>query len=202
MTITIVETGLANIASVRAAFKRLGRQTRLTNDPNEVRQADRVVLPGVGSFGAGMTQLNQLDLVEPLRTRIADDRPTLGICLGLQLLATQSEESIGVKGLSCLQTEVKQFPGTVKCPQFGWNWIANENTSVLGEGGYVYYANSYRLTQCPDGWSSGWTKYGGDFVGCLQRGSVVACQFHPELSGAYGSEVIKRWLSLGSKNVC
>ncbi len=85
MTITIVETGLANVASVRAAFKRLGRQTRLTKDPIEVRQADRLVLPGVGSFGAGMAQLNELKLIEPLRTRIADDRPTLGICLGLQI---------------------------------------------------------------------------------------------------------------------
>ena len=202
MGVYIVETGLANVASVAAAFKRLGQDAKLTTNTSTIEKADFVVLPGVGSFGAGMAQLERLKLVDPLRDRINEGKPTLGICLGLQLLAQCSEESPGVSGIGCIETEVTAFPSSVRRPQFGWNWLANENTAVLGEGGYVYYANSFRMTACPAGWTAGWTNYGGQFIGCLQRGAVVTCQFHPELSGRYGGEILNRWLLLGGQTPC
>jgi len=202
MDIKILSTGVANVASVTAAFQRLGCQTSLITDEDTVKDAEYLVLPGVGSFAAGMASLREKNLIDILRQRIDAQRPTLAICLGLQLLADSSEESPGVRGLGCVPTPVEAFPDTVRRPQFGWNWLSNEDAPVLGEGGYVYYANSYRLTQCPPGWTSGWTQYGGAFIGCIQRGPVVACQFHPELSGAYGAQVLSRWLNQGRTDPC
>jgi imidazole glycerol phosphate synthase glutamine amidotransferase subunit len=149
-----------------------------------------------------MDSLRAQGLVDAVQDRVRQGRPTLAICLGLQLLADTSEESPGIKGLGCIPNQVKAFPETVRRPQFGWNWLSNENTGVLGDGGYVYYANSYRITDCPPGWTSGWTEYGGTFIGCLQKGAVVACQFHPELSGAYGAEILTRWLEQGKDKTC
>ena len=150
----------------------------------------------MGSFGAGMSSLSKSNLIEILQKRVRNNQPTLAICLGLQLLCKSSEESPNVTGLNCISESIRALPKIVKRPQFGWNWIANENTSILGDGGYVYYANSYCLPRSPTGWKSGWTDYGHPFVGCLQRGAVVACQFHPELSGTYGSQILGRWLDL------
>ena len=202
MNVKIVKTGVANVASVSAAFSRLGCEAALTESVAAVTTADALVLPGVGSFGAGMESLQERGMVDALRTRIAEGRPTLAICLGLQLLAETSEESPGVRGLGCLPLAVGSFPATVARPQFGWNWLANENAPVLGEGGYVYYANSYRLTNAPTGWQSGWSNHGEAFIGCLQKGAVVACQFHPELSGPYGSQVLGRWLDTARSTTC
>ena len=202
MEVKILSTGVANVASVIAAFQRLKCRTSLVTDVETIENTDFLVLPGVGSFAAGMDSLREKSLVNVLQNRIAAQRPTLAICLGLQLLATTSEESPGVQGLQCIPNQVEAFPETVRRPQFGWNWLSNENTSVLGDGGYVYYANSFRITECPSGWTAGWTEYGGAFVGCLQKGAVVACQFHPELSGAYGAQVLSRWLEAGRAATC
>ena len=202
MEVTIVETGLANLASVRAALERLDCKVRLTKSPKVVGQASAVVLPGVGSFGAGMESLHRYDLVSVLKARIAERKPTLCICLGLQLLASTSEESPATAGIGAFDGKVQSFPNTVRSPQFGWNRITNENTSVLGTGGYVYYANSYRLAVSPSGWQSGWTDYGGPFVGCLQSGAVVGCQFHPELSGSYGAQILSRWIDMSTEVSC
>lgn len=202
MEVNILSTGVANIASVIAAFKRLNCQTKLISDAHAVTEAHSLVLPGVGSFQSGMASLVDKGLVDALRMRISDGRPTLAICLGLQLLAEASEESPGVPGLSCIASTLTAFPNTVASPQFGWNWLSNENAPVLGDGGYVYYANSYRMTECPDGWGSGWTEYGGPFVGCIQKGAVVACQFHPELSGEYGSTILANWLNGERRATC
>ncbi|MBV71813.1 MAG: imidazole glycerol phosphate synthase subunit HisH [Myxococcales bacterium] len=202
MEVNILSTGVANVASVVAAFKRLNCKTKLISDAHAVTESPFLVLPGVGSFQSGMASLVDKGLVDALRVRISDGRPTLAICLGLQLLAEASEESPGVRGLSCIASTLTAFPNTVASPQFGWNWLSNENAPVLGDGGYVYYANSYRMTECPDGWGSGWTEYGGPFVGCLQKGAVVACQFHPELSGEYGSTILANWLNDERRATC
>ena len=202
MIVSILTTGVANVASVVAAFTRLNCQTKLVSDAGAINDSDFLVLPGVGSFQSGMSSLLDKGLTDALRDRIAEGRPTLAICLGLQLLADASEESPGVRGLGVISETVTAFPDSVASPQFGWNWLSNENAPVLEEGGYVYYANSYRMTECPDGWGSGWTEYGGPFVGCIQKGAVVACQFHPELSGAYGNTILANWLSEGRRVPC
>ncbi|MGB0647579.1 MAG: imidazole glycerol phosphate synthase subunit HisH [Bradymonadia bacterium] len=201
-SVTIIETGLANVASVSAAFRRLEVPVQTTRSVNAIENERYVVLPGVGSFGAGMRTLGDLGMVDAIKRRVRMNSPTLAICLGLQLLCDHSDESPGFNGLGCIKGAVQAFPTSVTSPQFGWNWIANENTSVLGDGGFVYYANSYRLSTPPVDWQHGWSDHGGTFVGCLQRDQVVACQFHPELSGSYGSEILNAWLKGGSEETC
>lgn len=194
MKVHIIETGLANQASVSAAFRRLGAQVVITQDPAVVRDADRLVLPGVGAFGPGMAVLRSAGLTEVLRARITALRPTLAICLGMQLLATTSAESPGVEGLGCWDTAVGAFPDTVSTPQFGWNAVEADGAGRVEDGGYVYFANSYRITTAPAGWTAAWSTYGDRFCAALERGGVLACQFHPELSGPYGARLLSRWL--------
>ena len=195
--VAVVRTGAANLASVVAALKRLGSLTPVvTDDPDDVLRAPFVVLPGVGAFGAAMARLKDRGLVEPLRQRIERGAPTLAICLGLQLLARASEESPGIAGLGVIESCVTRYEGSVRIPQMGWNRVEPEAGFVLSTPGYAYFANSYRLTTCPEGWSAAWSTYAGRFIAAIQRGTVVACQFHPELSGTYGRDLLRSWLAL------
>lgn len=215
MRVVIIATGIANTASVEAAFARLGAEVAHTTDAGLVARARAVVLPGVGSFGAGMDVLRRLELVEVLRERIAHGRATLAVCLGLQLLCRGSEESPGVEGLGVLDAVVRRFPDTVSVPQFGWNRVRAGEGSRLIEDGYAYFANSYRIlperdARAQDGgaplagargceWGSDWmratTEYAGAFVSAIERGAVLGCQFHPEISGAWGQALLGRWLA-------
>lgn len=195
MRALIVRTGVANVASIAAALRRCGLDPEITADPDAVRKSELVVLPGVGSFGAGMDALRRSGLDEALIERIDAGRATLAVCLGLQLLAMVSEETPGVRGLGVIEATVARFPRDMRTPQFGWNRVETDGDSVLGEPGYAYYANSYRLTDAPPGWIAGWSDHGGRFVGALRRGPVVACQFHPELSGEWGLGLIRRWVA-------
>lgn len=194
MDVCIVKTGLANIASVRAALERLGAQCTLTDAPSEITKADRLVLPGVGAFGAGMQRLREKGLEDCIQNRIQADRPTLAICLGLQLLCQDSAETPDVAGLSCIPASVGRFSDAVTVPQLGWNRIQADSNCRYLSSGYVYYANSYRIAAAPEGWHSATSEYDGTFCGALERGAILACQFHPELSGALGSKILDRWL--------
>lgn len=195
--VVIVPTGTANIASVMAAFRRLGAESRLAERPDEVVTASHVMLPGVGAFGASMARLREHGLYDALRRRIAADRPTICICVGHQLLFEASEESPGVAGLGAIPSEVGRFTGEdVRVPQFGWNRVRpGEGCGLLDEG-YAYFANSFRATAAP-GWKIARGEHGGPFVAAVERGNVIGCQFHPELSGAYGSALLARFLELG-----
>lgn len=192
-TATIVRTGVANTASVTAALGRCGCRCVLSDDPGEVTAAGLLVLPGVGSFSAGMESLGRAGLVDAVRARVAGGGPTLAICLGLQLLCAASEESPGVAGLGVIDSTVARFGGGVRVPQFGWNQV--ETGGGLVEPGHAYFANSYRLAAAPAGWSVSWAEHGGRFVAAIERGEVLACQFHPELSGAWGAGLLERWLA-------
>lgn len=192
--VAIIETGVANIASVRAALTRLGVTHYGVQTPEAIAAADRLVLPGVGAFAAGMSRLVELELVEALRARVAADRPTLAICLGLQLLCRGSDESPGVEGLGIIPAHVGRFGDHVRVPQLGWNHIRPSAGCRLLEAGHVYFANSYRLDALPDGWEGAVADHGGEFVAAVERGAVLACQFHPELSGAFGAALLARWL--------
>lgn len=195
--VTMIETGVANVASVRAAFRRLKTELTPARDADAIRDAERVILPGVGAFGAGMAHLAQNGIGEALKARIEAGKPTLTICLGLQLLAESSEESPGVAGLGVLPLAVRRFTGPQRVPQLGWNEISPSPENPWTTKGFAYFANSFRLTEAPPGWDVAWADYGGPFVAALRRGEVLACQFHPELSGAFGAELLQRWLEGG-----
>lgn len=195
LDVAIVATGVANLASVAAAFRRLGAAPQVVDDPDAVRGARAVVLPGVGAFGAGATALRQRGLDDALRARIEAGQPTLAICLGMQLLAAASEESPGAPGLGVFAQVLQRFPAGVRTPQFGWNEIRPDPACELLAPGHVYFANSYRLTAAPDGWRAAWAEHGGEFVAALERDRLLACQFHPELSGELGAAILGRWLA-------
>lgn len=197
-TVTIINTGIANIASVAAACSRLGAAVEIVRTPQAVERAERLVLPGVGAFAAGMRALTELALVEPLRRRLITDRPTLCICLGLQLLCRASEESPGVIGLGLIEETVQPFPRTVRTPQFGWNRVTPVPGSRLLSPGFASFANSYRLSRIPQGWGGATAEHAGTFVAALERGNTLACQFHPELSGPWGLALLERWMDASS----
>lgn len=189
----LVSTGTANIASVRAGLRRVGIEARPAGNPDDVRTASRIVLPGVGSFGAAMESIDRQGLREALTGYVTEGRPLLAICLGMQLLCSSSEESRGVNGLGIVNDRIRRIPETVRVPQLGWNKVKPAGaTRVLAEG-WAYFANSYRLETIPDDWTGATAEYGGEFVAALERGPQLACQFHPELSGAWGAELIRSW---------
>ena len=193
--VAVVATGTANTASVMAAFARLGAEPEVAVDPEEVALSDRVVLPGVGSFGAAIAEIDRLGMRQALRERLWEGRPTLAICVGMQLLAISSEESDGALGLEIFDEPVRRFPETVLVPQLGWNRVeAGPECRYVGDG-WAYFANSYRLGSVPDGWVAATADHGGRFVAALERGEVLACQFHPELSGTWGRSVLAGWLA-------
>ncbi len=193
--VVVVRTGTANLASVLAGLRRAGAVPEVSDARAAIVAADRLVLPGVGAFGAAMERLIACELVDVLADRVRAGRPTLAVCLGLQLLGTGSAESPGVAGLGVLAAGATRFGAGVRVPQLGWNRVTPEPGCRLLTEGYAYFANSYRLTAAPPGWSAAWAEYDGRFVAALERGPVLACQFHPELSGAWGLALLRRWLA-------
>lgn len=192
--VTIIDTGVANTASVSAAFERLGCAVTLTTDPVEAGRADLLVLPGVGRFAAGMSFLRDSMLDTIITDRVERDEPLLAVCLGLQLLAISSEESPGVPGLGIIDRPVTRFPAAARTPQHGWNLVTPEPDSDI-DPGYAYYSNSYRIESVPTGWSGAMSDHAGLFLACAERGRTTACQFHPELSGRWGASLIEQWIN-------
>jgi len=193
--VVLVRTGVANLASVLAALQRLGVRPEVTTDAARVAAADAAILPGVGAFGAGVAALREHGLDTALRARVAAERPLLAVCLGLQLLASTSDETPGVTGLGLLDAHVARFPDTVKVPQLGWNQVVPDDGCTFLAPGYAYFANSFRLVDAPAGWRAARADHGGPFVAALERGPILACQFHPELSGPWGLALLDRWLA-------
>lgn len=190
----MVRTGTANLASIAAGLKRAGATPRLVDNPEDVVRADLLVVPGVGTLAAAMERLEQSDVIAPLRDRILSNRPTLSVCLGMQLLCEESEESAGVKGLGCVSERITRFPKGNRIPQLGWNRVRAPLDARFLEDGYFYFANSYCLRETPNGWKGARADYGVPFVAAMEKGSQLACQFHPELSGKAGLRVMERWL--------
>lgn len=190
----ILRTGVANVASVRAALERIGASPVEIESAGEVRELDYLVFPGVGSFGAGMARLRRDGLAEAIQERVELGKPTMAICLGMQLLFESSDETPGVEGLGILPGHVARFPSTVRIPQFGWNRVEAPESASFLRTGYAYFANSYRVLEVPEGWKAGIAHHGGAFVAAFEKGNVLACQFHPELSGSWGMELMSRWM--------
>ncbi len=194
--VTIVATGVANTASVSTSLRRCGASVQITDDPAQVRDAEALVLPGVGSFAAGMERLRERGLDVPIIERIGEGRPMLAICLGLQLLFEGSDESPGVAGLGVIPGVIRRFDPSVRTPQFGWSRVEAGTGCAVLDSGDAYFANSYRVGEPPQGWVAATSEHGARFVAALERGPVVACQFHPELSGSWGLALLTRWLAL------
>lgn len=196
--IQIINTGVANIRSLQAAFDRLGQSWNLTEDADEIRTATHVVLPGVGAFAAAAESLDRLQLRDTIKTRLENSSQlTLCICLGMQLLCEASEEAESAVGLGIIPKTIKRFDDDVPVPQLGWNTVSPaEQDNAPYVSGEAYFANSFRLTDTPpDDWGYAQTDYGGTFISSVWRGKTLACQFHPELSGAWGQQVLANWIA-------
>jgi imidazoleglycerol phosphate synthase glutamine amidotransferase subunit HisH len=218
MEVAVVTTGTANTASVLAWLARAGVAARLVTEAREVELAAALVLPGVGAFGAAMAHLAAIGLVAPLRERLLARRPTLGICLGMQLLFESSEESPGIAGLGIVPGAVRRLPPIARVPHMGWNTVspplplgeemvaAPAAAEVRGRRvactgippGLAYFANSYAALEHPDGWRTATTTHTIPFIAAISSGPVLACQFHPELSSAYGRTLLDLWLARAS----
>ncbi len=191
-------TGHANVRSLLNAFERLGVDAGLTADPETVRRAGRVVLPGVGAFGAVAARLEQGGLMQALRERVAAGRPLLGICLGLQLLLEASEESPGARGLGAVSGTVTRLAvqAGAKVPHMGWNLVEPVGADpVLGAKPFhAYFVHSYAARPAASGDVAAWCDYAGDrFPAAIRRGAAVAVQFHPERSGPAGLALLERF---------
>lgn len=190
----LVQTGTANVASVCAALRRASATPVFAQSAEEILRARFLVLPGVGAFGAAMKNLQSAGWVEPLRARFQVGRPTLAICLGLQLLAESSEESPGVTGLGVVPGVIERFSEPLRIPQFGWSPIQASSRASFLRSGYSYFANSFCMRKAPEGWDVAYADYGGAYIAAMERKGVLACQFHPELSGQWGHDLLTRWL--------
>lgn len=203
MDVVIVDTGRSNAASLAAALERAGAAPRLSVDPADVRRAAFAALPGVGSFGAVMDRLRAMGMDAVLRERVERGLPTLGACLGMQLFFESSEESPGARGIGAIPGAITAYGPGVRSPQFGWNRLSLPGADGVlarapgSEPPSAYFANSYKLDEAPAGWVAASAYYGASFVAALERGPVLLCQFHPELSGAWGQALLGRWLTLG-----
>jgi len=192
--VAIIDSGVANLAAVESALVALEVDHTITASPDAVLDASHVVLPGVGRFSAGLETLRRRGLDEAVRTVHEAGKPLLAICLGMQMLGEGSDESPDTPGLGIVAGRLQRLPDSVRVPHLGWNQVRAGEESGLPSG-TAAFANSYYLPKPPTGWSAGWTTHGARFVSMLARGRTLACQFHPELSGAFGMGLITDWLS-------
>lgn len=203
--VLVVATGTANTASMLAGVFRAGGVPRLSDDPAAIERAGAVVLPGVGTLGAAMAGLEARGLDAVLARRMREGRATLAVCLGLQLLCEGSDESPATAGLGILPARVARLEGEVRVPHMGWNQVVptgGDEAPGLVEPGYAYFAHSYRLATAPAGWRVSVVDYGGRWVAAVERGAVLACQFHPELSGTWGTALLARWIARATEGSC
>ncbi|MDX1270760.1 imidazole glycerol phosphate synthase subunit HisH [Bizionia paragorgiae] len=193
MNVVIIDYGAGNIKSLQYAFNRLGSSAILTNSPEKIKAADRVIFPGVGQASSAMKMLqkNKLDHLIPSLTQ-----PVLGICLGMQLLCNTSEEG-NTKGLGIFDTQVKQFSKNVKVPQVGWNTIENLKSDLfksINDKAYMYLVHSYYAAINYQ--TIAHTSYDTIYASALQHNNFYGVQFHPEKSGDVGAQLLKNFLEL------
>lgn len=207
--IAIVDYGMGNLRSVEKAFEKLGFQATVTRDGGLILDSDGLVLPGVGAFGDCMRNLEEYGLVEPIKTFIEGGKPFLGICLGLQLLFEESEESPGIRGLGVLRGRVVRFPrsggGRLKVPHMGWNRVRmKEGLPILNgipQGSWFYFVHSYYPEPEEEGVIAGMTDYGVEFTSAIQKGNAFACQFHPEKSSTLGLRILENFALICGEKV-
>lgn len=200
--IAIIDYDAGNIKSVEKAFAYLGQDTVVTRDAAVIMAADKVVLPGVGSFGDAMEHLKQYQLDTVISEVASSGKPFLGICLGLQLLFEESDETPGVPGLGILKGRIRRIPDNLglKVPHIGWNSLQFPHPGRLFQGisedAFVYYVHSYYLEASDPAIVTATSDYGVCIHGSVECGNVFACQFHPEKSGRVGLAILKNFCEL------
>ncbi len=204
--IAIIDYGMGNLRSVEKGFEKVGCQAQIVKTAEDILQADAVVLPGVGAFGMAMEHIKSAGLDKAIIKSVEDNKPFLGICLGLQLLFDESEEFGPVQGLGIIPGKVVKFfpegaPAGVKIPHMGWNSLTKvKNEAVLQDipdGEHVYFVHSYYVVPNDDSVTATTTEYGGfNFTSSVSCGKLYACQFHPEKSGVAGLTILKRFAEL------
>ncbi|MCR4690985.1 MAG: imidazole glycerol phosphate synthase subunit HisH [Lachnospiraceae bacterium] len=200
--IAIIDYDAGNMKSVEKAVASLGYDVIATRDREEILEADKVILPGVGAFGDAMEKLHRYGLVDVIKEVVAQNKPFLGICLGLQLLFEGSEESPGVAGLGLLKGKILRFPDSInmKIPQIGWNDLSFPEKGRLfegiGEEAYVYFVHSYYLQAEDPKIVTATTQYGVTVHASVESGNLFACQFHPEKSSKTGLKILANFLQL------
>ncbi|MBN1231326.1 MAG: imidazole glycerol phosphate synthase subunit HisH [Anaerolineales bacterium] len=199
--IAIVDYGAGNLHSVNKGIQFVGGDCQVTKDPKVILAADKVILPGVGAFGDGMTNLEKSGLIPALKQFVSSGKPFLGICLGMQLLFERSEELGNHNGLGFLKGKVIRFtqPG-ITIPQIGWNQLnIHQSTPLLAdvpEGGYVYFNHSYYCKSTSQENILATTSYGLDFPSIVGRENIFAVQFHPEKSQKHGLQILKNFVEM------
>lgn len=200
--IAIIDYDAGNLKSVEKALQHLGEECRITRDIEEILNADKVILPGVGAFGDAMEKLEHFGLVEVIQKVVAKKTPFLGICLGLQLMFESSDEAPGVKGLGILPGKIVAFPKKdgFKIPHMGWNSLEIQEGAALFKGlskqPYVYFVHSYYLEAEELSDVAATTEYITQVHASVERDNIFACQFHPEKSGEVGLQILKNFCDL------
>ena len=200
--VAIIDYDAGNIKSVENAVRFLGHEVTVTSKAEEILCADHIILPGVGAFGDAMKRLSGAGLEETIRQAVDREIPFLGICLGLQLIFEESEESPGVKGLGLLPGRIRRIPegDGRKVPQIGWNDLSFPRSSRLfagiPEGSYVYFVHSYYLEAGDPADVAARTEYGVSIDAAVEHGRLFACQFHPEKSERIGMQILENFLKL------
>ncbi len=191
--ITVLDYGGGNLKSIVNALNALGVEFRMTDEAEDVLNAERLIFPGQGHFGQVMDALKFRGLAEPLRRKLNEGMPFLGICVGLQVLFEASEEAPGIEGLSIFKGRNVRFTEG-KIPQIGWNKIKTTEADSVLKDDYFYFVNSFHAVPEDAAIVSAIAEYGRPFTAAVQRNNIAATQFHPEKSGAAGQEVLRRWV--------
>ena len=200
--IAIIDYDAGNLKSVEKALVSLGEEVLVSRDSSAILQADKVILPGVGSFGDAMNNLDKFGLVDTIKKVTGNGTPFLGICLGLQLLFKESDETPGAEGLDILPGKILKIPAKdgFKIPHMGWNSIHIKPEARLFKGlegnPYVYFVHSYYLKAADEGIVAATTEYTTHIHASVESGNVFACQFHPEKSSDVGLKILKNFASL------
>ena len=200
--IAIIDYDAGNLKSVEKALVSLGEEVLVSRDSSEILQADKVILPGVGSFGDAMNNLDKFGLVDTIKQVTGNGTPFLGICLGLQLLFKESDETPGAEGLDILPGKILKIPAKegFKIPHMGWNSLDVKPGAKLFKGlednPYVYFVHSYYLKAADEGIVAATTEYTTHIHASVESGNVFACQFHPEKSSDVGLKILKNFASL------
>ena len=198
--IAIIDYGMGNLRSVQKALEKVGAQTVITQDPNEIKKAQKIVLPGVGAMQPAIEKLKQLGLVSVIKDSIREGKPFLGICLGLQLLFEKSSEGGEVNGLGILSGRVDRFK-KLKVPHMGWNQLKikkmkNPLLKNIDNNANVYFCHSYYVKPTDKAVVASTTNYRVDFVSAVNRDNLFGVQFHPEKSQAVGLQILKNFVKL------
>lgn len=196
--IGIIDYGLGNVKSMQNALNKIGVENELVSDASGLRKCDKIVFPGVGSFGAAVQKLKAKGLFEELKKKVGE-KPFLGVCLGMQLLFEESEESEGVNGFGFFKGKCVKF-SSGKVPQIGWNELKVLQNSKLFEGmnggEFVYFVNSYFAVPMDEKIVSCVSEYGEYFVASVEKRNVFGLQFHPEKSGEVGLKILRNFAEL------